>query len=106
MGGVTRIAPVVSKIYCFSSQTTLLVRQRPRIVNGGGLVVMNPDQNVVFSVDGCGILGIKGELVLRDGGGAPVLFIHKKVITFTPCYHYIVAFTELFETIREVSCKP
>ncbi|KAG1342621.1 Protein LURP-one-related 6 [Cocos nucifera] len=55
-----------------------MVRQRPRIVNGGGLAVMNSNQNVVFSVDGCGILGVKGELVLRDGEGAPLLFIRKK----------------------------
>ncbi|XP_008782601.1 protein LURP-one-related 6-like [Phoenix dactylifera] len=78
MGAVTNITPVVSKIYCFSSQTTLMVRRRPQIVNGGGLVVMNSNQKVVFSVDGCGILGVKGELILRDGDGAPVLFIRKK----------------------------
>ncbi|XP_010911020.2 protein LURP-one-related 6 [Elaeis guineensis] len=76
--GVTNIAPVVSKIYCSSSQTTLMVRRRPRMVNGGGFVVMNANQNVVFKVDGCGILGIKGELILRDGDGAPILLIHKK----------------------------
>ncbi|GFY98529.1 LURP-one-like protein [Actinidia rufa] len=35
-------------------------------------------QKVVFRVDGCGILGKKGELILRDGDGDPLLLIRRK----------------------------
>ncbi|KAJ1439934.1 Tubby-like, C-terminal [Sesbania bispinosa] len=31
--------PIVSKLYCSSSQTVLGVRRRPHVVNGGGFVV-------------------------------------------------------------------
>lgn len=101
MGGVvTNITPVVSKIYCSSSQTTLMVRMRPRMVNGGGFVVMNSGQNVVFKVDGCGILGIEGELILRDGNGAPILLIRKKVITLALNFSMLLllctSITEIF----------
>jgi hypothetical protein len=36
--------------------------------------------NVVFIVDGCGILGSKGEIMVKDGEGEPILFISKKVM--------------------------
>ncbi|KAM0953043.1 putative tubby-like protein [Dioscorea sansibarensis] len=78
MGGTTTLKPIVSKTFCSSSDIMLMVRKRPQVVNGGGFVVMNLGQKVVFSVDGCGILGSKGELIVRDGDGASTLFIHRK----------------------------
>ncbi|KAL8136478.1 hypothetical protein V2J09_002479 [Rumex salicifolius] len=59
--------PVVSKLYCSSSEVVLVVRKRPKVVNGGGFVVTNCSQRVVFRVDGCGIVGRSGEVMLRDG---------------------------------------
>ncbi|XP_021756678.1 protein LURP-one-related 6-like [Chenopodium quinoa] len=61
------LLPIISKMYCSSSQVVLVVRQRPQAVGGGGFVVTDCSQKVVFQVDGCGILGKKGELILRDG---------------------------------------
>ncbi|KAJ0987499.1 hypothetical protein J5N97_005855 [Dioscorea zingiberensis] len=78
MGGSTILKPIVSKTFCSSSETMFMVRKRPNVINGGGFVVMNLGQKVVFSVDGCGILGAKGELIVRDGDGASTLFIRKK----------------------------
>ena len=72
--------PVISKLYCSSSQVVLVVRRRPHVVHGGGFVVTNCSQKVVFRVDGCGVLGTKGELVLRDGNGDALLLIRRKVI--------------------------
>jgi len=48
-------------------------------VNGGGFVVTDLSHNVVFTVDGCGILGSKGEIMVKDGEGEAILFISKKV---------------------------
>lgn len=79
MGAYTTIAPVVSKIFCSSSHAVLMVRRRPRTVNGGGLVVTSQDQRAAFSVDGCGIIGASGQLIVRNGDGSAILFIHKKV---------------------------
>ena len=79
MGAYTTIAPVVSKIFCSSSHAVLMVRRRPPTVNGGGFVVTDQDQRAVFSVDGCGIIGASGQLIVRDGDGNAILFIHKKV---------------------------
>ncbi|GAV64787.1 Tub_2 domain-containing protein [Cephalotus follicularis] len=70
--------PLVSKIYCSSSQMVLVVRRRPHVVNGGGFVVTDCAQKVVFHVDGCGVVGSKGELILRDGNGDPLLLIRRK----------------------------
>ncbi|CAD6202347.1 unnamed protein product [Miscanthus lutarioriparius] len=78
MGAYTTIAPVVSKIFCSSSHAVLMVRRRPPTVNGGGLVVTNQDQRAAFSVDGCGIIGVSGQLIVRNGDGSAILFIHKK----------------------------
>ncbi|OAY66686.1 Protein LURP-one-related 6 [Ananas comosus] len=78
MAGSTILKPIVSKIYCSSSKAVLMVRKRPPNVNGGGLVVTDSTQKVVFSVDGCGILGAMGELIVRDGDGTAILFIHKR----------------------------
>lgn len=80
MAGSTILKPIVSKIYCSSSKAVLMVRKRPPNVNGGGLVVTDSTQRVVFSVDGCGILGAMGELIVRDGDGTAILFIRKRVI--------------------------
>jgi hypothetical protein len=49
-------------------------------VNGGGFVVTDLSHNVVFVIDGCGILGSKGDLMVKDGEGEPILFISKKVM--------------------------
>ncbi|WOL12151.1 protein LURP-one-related 6 [Canna indica] len=78
MGGSSNVMPVISKIYCSSSPTMLTVRKRPHVVNGGGFVVLNSSQNLVFTVEGCGTLGAKGELVLKDGDGGSILSITKK----------------------------
>lgn len=72
------MVPIVSKMFCSSSQVCLVVRRRPHVVNGGGFVVIDGNQNVLFRVDGCGVLGTKGELILRDGDGEPLLLICKK----------------------------
>lgn len=42
-------------------------------------MVLNSQQNVAFSVNGCRILGVNGELILKGGNGASILFIHRKV---------------------------
>lgn len=70
---------VVSKVFCSSSEVVLVVRRRPHVVNGGGFIVTNCAQNVVFKVDGCGILGKKEELILKDSYGHDLLLIRKKV---------------------------
>ncbi|KAF5195857.1 Lurp-one-like protein [Thalictrum thalictroides] len=73
------MAPVVSKLYCSPSQANFIVRRRPRVINGGGFVVTNNNsQKVVFKVDGCGILGVEGELVLKDSDGESLLLIRRK----------------------------
>ncbi|TKY72875.1 LURP-one-related 6 [Spatholobus suberectus] len=71
--------PIISKLYCSSSQTVLGVRRRPHVVNGGGFVVTDcSGQRVVFRVDGCGIHGTKGQLILRDGEGDALLLMRRK----------------------------
>ncbi|XP_043704119.1 protein LURP-one-related 6-like [Telopea speciosissima] len=72
------IRPIVSKLYCSASQVVLTVRRRPHVVNGGGFVVTDCSQKIIFRVDDCGTLGTKGELILRDGEGEPVLLIRRK----------------------------
>ncbi|PWZ07340.1 Protein LURP-one-related 6 [Zea mays] len=84
MGAHTAIAPVVSKIFCSSSQAVLMVRRRPPTVNGGGLVVTDRNQTAAFRVDGCGTIGASGQLIVRDGDGSAILFIHKKVKVWSP----------------------
>lgn len=71
--------PIVSKVYCSASEVVLAVRRRPNVANGGGFVVADYGQRVVFSVDGCGVLGRKEELILRDGEGNALLLIRRKV---------------------------
>ncbi|KAK9274580.1 hypothetical protein L1049_021829 [Liquidambar formosana] len=78
MGAKANIMSIVSKIFCSSSQVVLVVRRRPHVVNGGGFVVTDCSQKVVFRVDGCGVLGTKGELILRDSNGEALLLIHRK----------------------------
>ncbi|XP_022731697.1 protein LURP-one-related 6-like [Durio zibethinus] len=77
MAEETNTMPVISKLYC-SSQAGFVVRRRPNIENGGGFVVTDCSQKFVFRVDGCGVLGTKGELVLRDGNGDASLLIRRK----------------------------
>ncbi|XP_010261831.1 PREDICTED: protein LURP-one-related 6 [Nelumbo nucifera] len=72
------LTPIVSKIFCSASQIVLTVRRRPHVVNGGGFVVTDCSQRVVFRVDGCGTLGVRGELMLRDADGEPLLLIRRK----------------------------
>ncbi|GMH04138.1 hypothetical protein Nepgr_005977 [Nepenthes gracilis] len=74
-------APIVSKIYCSSSQMMLAVRRRPHVVSGGGFVVTDCSQKVVFMADGCGIVGKPGELILRDGDGNALLLISRKALS-------------------------
>ncbi|TVU14287.1 hypothetical protein EJB05_37748 [Eragrostis curvula] len=71
--------PVVSKLFCSGTPTMLMIRRRPIVVNGGGFVVTDLNHNVVFVVDGCGILGSKSELMVKDGEGEPILFISRKM---------------------------
>ncbi|CAL9202857.1 unnamed protein product [Musa hybrid cultivar] len=78
MGGATILLPIVSKTFCSNSQTVLMIRKRPRNINGGGFVVMNTNQHIVFAVDGCGVLGVSGECVIRDGDGNSLLVIRRK----------------------------
>lgn len=73
---------VVSRRYSSESEAVLVVRRRPHMVNGGGFVVSNSKQQVVFRVDGCGVLGTKGKLLLRNGDGDDLLLIRKMVTNF------------------------
>lgn len=82
MTGKVDFAPILGKLFCSTSEAVLVVRKRPHMVGGGGFVVTDSDQKVVFKVDGCGIVGTKGELVLRDADGEPLLLIRRKVFTF------------------------
>ncbi|KAL3532704.1 hypothetical protein ACH5RR_006225 [Cinchona calisaya] len=75
---ISNMVPIVSKQYCSASEIVLGVRSRPHVVNGGGFVVVDGSQKVVFRVDGCGILGKKEELILRDGNGSELLLIRRK----------------------------
>lgn len=69
----------VSKLYSSPTQTRLVVRKRPHVTNGGGLVVTDfTSQKEVFRVDGFGILGTKGELIVRDADGDALIFIRRK----------------------------
>ncbi|KAA0055768.1 hypothetical protein IC582_003142 [Cucumis melo] len=70
--------PLVSKLYCSSSEVVFVVRTRPHVINGGGFVVTDCDQKVVFSVDGCGVLGKEDELILRDGKRDALLLLRGK----------------------------
>lgn len=78
MIGQVDSVPILGKLFCSTSEAVLVVRKRPHMVGGGGFVVTDSDQKVVFKVDGCGILGTKGELVLRDADGEPLLLIRRK----------------------------
>ncbi|XP_028782775.1 protein LURP-one-related 6-like [Neltuma alba] len=78
-GKTSTMMPIISKLYCSASQKVFVVRRRPHVVNGGGFVVTDcSSQKVVFRVDGCGILGAKGELILRDGDGDALLLMRRK----------------------------
>ncbi|ONK66088.1 uncharacterized protein A4U43_C06F4030 [Asparagus officinalis] len=78
MSGSSDLIPIVSKIFCSSSLTTLTVRKRPRVVNGGGFAVTDRRPKTIFTVDGCGVIGSKGQLLVRDEDGASILRIQKK----------------------------
>lgn len=79
-GKTSTMMPIISKLYCSSSQRVLVVRRRPHVVTGGGFVVTDcTTHQVVFRVDGCGILGAKGELILRDSHGDALLLMRRKV---------------------------
>lgn len=70
---------VLSKKYCSSSNSLLVVRRRPHVVMGGGFVVMDCSQRTLFRVNGCGVLGKMGEVVLMDVHGLPLLSFQQKV---------------------------
>ncbi|CAJ1940531.1 unnamed protein product [Sphenostylis stenocarpa] len=79
MTAKTNTMPIIGKLHCSSSQTVHVVRKRPHVVNGGGFVVMDSSaQRVVFRVDGCGVRGKKGELILREGDGDALLLMRRK----------------------------
>lgn len=82
MAAKANMNPIISKTYCSSSQVVLVVRRRPHVISGGGFVVTDCSQNVIFRVDGCGILGRKGELILRDVCGEALLPIRLKVSSY------------------------
>lgn len=71
--------PVVSKMFCSSTQVVLGVRSRPHVVGGGGFVVTDlRSHEVVFKVDGCGVLGKKDQMTLTDAYQNPLLLIRLK----------------------------
>lgn len=55
------------------------------MVMGGGFVVTSSCQRILFTVDGCGVIGRMGEVVLRDSEGHPLLVLQKKVISENRC---------------------
>ncbi|XP_073037501.1 protein LURP-one-related 6-like isoform X2 [Primulina eburnea] len=70
--------PIVSKEYCSPDEVVRAVRRRPNVPNGGGFVVADCGQRVVFKVDGCGILGKKEKMILKDGEGNDLLLLRRK----------------------------
>ncbi|KAF9597477.1 hypothetical protein IFM89_018923 [Coptis chinensis] len=90
MASKANVAPIVSKMYCSSSQANFIVRRRPHVVNGGGFVVTNYSQNVAFRVDGCGTLGVEGEAILKNSDGESLLVIRRKA-HFTPSSIYVLS---------------
>lgn len=86
----TSTMPIVGKLYCSSSQTVHVVRKRPHVVNGGGFVVMDSSaQRVMFRVDGCGVRGKKGELILREGDGDALLLMLRKVYIYFTFFFFL-----------------
>ncbi|XP_073158233.1 protein LURP-one-related 6 [Henckelia pumila] len=77
-GGMMMMMPIVSKVYCSPNEVVRVVRRRPKVPNGGGFVVTDCGQRVVFKVDGCGILGKKEEMVVKDGEGNDLLLLRRK----------------------------
>lgn len=72
--------PVVSKLFCAPSQVVLGVRARPHVVGGGGFVVTNTlNHEILFRVDGCGVLGKKDQMTVTDAYQTPLLLIRRKV---------------------------
>lgn len=94
------VDPGVSQGYSSESETVLVVRRRPHMVNGGGFIVSNSKQQVVFRVHGCGVLGSKGKLLLRNGDGNDLLLIRKMVTKF---YVYALVTFRLFKG-KSVQC--
>ncbi|KAG6431644.1 hypothetical protein SASPL_109725 [Salvia splendens] len=78
MATKSSVLPIVSKVYCAPSEVILAVRRRPNVANGGGFVVADAAQRVLFRVDGCGVIGKKDELILKDGDGNALLLIRRK----------------------------
>ncbi|XP_030538525.2 protein LURP-one-related 6 [Rhodamnia argentea] len=70
---------IVNKVYCSPMEVALVVRRRPHAVSGGGFVATDcSSKRAVFRVDGCGVLGTSGELIVRDGDGDALLLIRRK----------------------------
>ncbi|GKE24854.1 protein LURP-one-related 6 [Tanacetum coccineum] len=79
MGTKVKEMAIVSKMFCSSSQVVLGIRTRPRVVGGGGFIVTDMrNREVVFRVDGCGVLGKKDQMTLTDAYHAPLLLIRRK----------------------------
>lgn len=49
------------------------------MVMGGGFVVTDCSQRTLFKVDGCGVVGKMGEVVLSDAHGLPLFLLQRKV---------------------------
>lgn len=71
------IRPVVSKHFCSTSHKQFIVRKRPCVVNGGGLVVTDCGGNEVFRLEGCGPT-VKHQSVLKDCDGKTILELKRK----------------------------
>ncbi|KAL8491420.1 hypothetical protein ACS0TY_023157 [Phlomoides rotata] len=90
------LLPIVSKVYCSPSEVVLAVRRRPNVANGGGFVVVDCNQGLVFSVEGCGILGRKEEMLLRD---VEALSLTRKWKGFT--YDILGSLNKLVFTLKQ-----
>ena len=95
------VMPIISKMYRSSSQAVLVVRRRPHVINGGGFVVTDCSQKVSFKVDGCGILGKKDEMILRDSDGDALLLFRRKVHYQSRIYMYFLNCTCACRGVRD-----
>ncbi|ERN11293.1 protein LURP-one-related 6 [Amborella trichopoda] len=78
MGSEVSVRAIISKEFCSKSEVILNVRKRPNAINGGGLIVRNCSQEVAFRVDGCGTLGLKNQLIVKDASDNSLLLIRKQ----------------------------
>lgn len=74
---VVSIRPIVSKQFCSTSHKQFIVRRRPCVVNGGGLVVTDCGGSEVFRLEGCGPTA-KHQFLLKDCDGKPILTLKRE----------------------------